>query len=67
MGYWEKDEYGNWFFCGGRLMEKVNRKKEELNVRKFKLEGANGLRRDEVQVCEREDEQEATQRKAVRT
>jgi hypothetical protein len=44
-----------------RLMEKVNRKKESLNVRKFKLAGgpenAKGLRKDKGQAHERGDEQ----------
>jgi len=42
-------------------MEKVNRKKESLNVRKFKLAGgpedAEGIRKDEGPLYERGHEQ----------
>ena len=64
MVYWDKDWNGNWFLHGGVVMGKPNRverKSDSLNVKRFKLTGGNGdaegIRKDEGPFYKRGHEQ----------
>jgi len=38
MGYWEKDEYGNWFFCGGQVDGEGKPQERELECEKVQID-----------------------------